>query len=394
MSTISYSIARLYLKSASIEVPDMASLPRLAVQPDIGVDFQTDVKPAWAGHVECVLTISLHGRLNGKTMFMIEVAQAGVFKLPPGTAQDIVRFAKETAAQVLFPYARKHLAAMAVSAGFQPVILDHTDFGALLNKLANQPKPARQPAAESRAASPATIPTPPARQAQPAATQSPAAAKPQGLPAAPAARAASAPSAPRPEPTPTQNAAPPRSTTPSVPRTPRHASPLVAASIIIFFAAACAIWLWPRGPEPAAAPAPLAASVPAKLAAEREKRQLLERGERIIAASHARLADQADTAYTLELGTLASADAVPALESLQTQRALFVDRRADGSLAVLYGIFPDAALARAAVSELALQFPPALTLRKQVVRLRGDEHQSSDPALAGQPGPEAAQIKR
>lgn len=371
----------------------MASLPRLAVQPDIGVDFQTDVKPAWAGHVECVLTISLHGRLNGKTMFMIEVAQAGVFKLPPGTAQDIVRFAKETAAQVLFPYARKHLAAMAVSAGFQPVILDHTDFGALLNKLANQPKPAAQPAAESRAASPATAPTPP-RQARPAATQSPAAAKPQGLPVAQAARIASAPSAAAPEPAPKAESVPPRSTTPPMPRTPRHASPLVAASIIIFFAAACAIWLWPRGPEPAAAPAHLAASVPAKLAAEREKQQLLERGERIIAASHARLADQADTAYTLELGTLASADAVPALESLQIQRALFVDRRADGSLAVLYGIFPDPALARTAESELALQFPPALTLLKQVVRLREDEHQSSDPAPAVQPDPEAAQIKR
>jgi preprotein translocase subunit SecB len=93
MSTTPYSIARLYLKSASIEVPDMARLPRLAVQPEIGADFQTDVKPAWAGHIECILTISLHGKLNGKTMFMIEVGQAGVFKVPQGNTQEIARFA-------------------------------------------------------------------------------------------------------------------------------------------------------------------------------------------------------------------------------------------------------------------------------------------------------------
>lgn len=52
---------------------------------------------------------------------------------------------------------------------------------------------------------------------------------------------------------------------------------------------------------------------------------LLERGERIIAASHARLTDQAEIAYTLELGTVSSADTVPAPESLPIQRALFVD---------------------------------------------------------------------
>jgi hypothetical protein len=126
---------------------------------------------------------------------------------------------------------------------------------------------------------------------------------------------------------------------------------------------------------------------PAKLAAEQEKQKLLERGEQIIAASHARLADQAETAYTLQLGTIASADAVPALEGLPIRRALFVDRKADGSLAVLYGIFPDASSAQAAESELALQFPAGLTLRKRVVRLGGEEQQNGNPASATEQQP-------
>ena len=367
MSTNSYRIARLYLKSASIEVPDMARVPRLAVQPDIGVDFQTDVKPAWAGHIECTLTISLHGKLNGKTMFMIEVGQAGVFKVPAGTTEQIARFAKVKATEVLFPYARKHLAAMAVSAGFQPVILDHADFGALLSKLTKQPKPALQPVADRNPSVQAAgrTPTLSVQHARPIAKQSPGGAQTLNAPIASGPASAAPPAAARSRPTMLP-----------LPAALRQARPLAVVSIIALFAAACAIWIWPGRAGPVAASARPAASIAAIPAAERKKQDLIERGERIIAASQARLADQARNAFTLELGTISSADAIPALEGLALQRALFVDRRADGSLAVLYGIFPEASLALAAESELTHQFPAALALRTQVLRL-GDANQQS-----------------
>jgi len=321
----------------------MAALPKLAVQPTIGVDFQTDVRPAWAGHIECVLTVSLHGRLNGKTMFMIEVAQAGIFSVPRLALQEMARFAKESAAEVLFPYARKHLTAMAVNAGFQPMILDHVDFASLLQRTKKQARPELRLATDNRPALPAN------------ATAKPAATDPQ------------------------------ISTPPTAVVGPRTASPLTLLSIAFFFVAAGAIWLWPTKPAPNTAPPTAVSQGSINTAAAREQQKLRKRAEsieRILAASHARLAEQPEGAYTLELGTLASADAIPSLEVLPIQRALFVEPRADGSVAVLYGVFPDASLANAAESELGSRLPAELKPSKRVLRIDERAPPISDPAPA------------
>ena len=127
-----YKIVRIYLKGASSEVPDMAAVPRQAISPHVGVDMQTLAAPAWPGALECVLRISLHARLEGKTVFMIEVSEAGVFELDVSDMEEAHRFVRKIAPSVLFPFARKDLASLAVAAGFQPVLLDHIDFDTML----------------------------------------------------------------------------------------------------------------------------------------------------------------------------------------------------------------------------------------------------------------------
>ena len=370
MSKRAYSIARLYLKSASIEVPDMPRVPQLAVQPDIGVDFQTDVQPAWARHIECVLTISLHGRLNGETMFMIEVGQAGVFQVTPFNNEEIARFAKHTAAEVLFPYARGHLAAFAVSAGFQPIILDHVDFGALLDSAAHRSKATPNALATNWRVEPAASPiadpnAQPARAARPG--QRPAADRD----ATPVPRAASVTPA-----TPSTGASPASPDAAAAPASrialtriaPTRAHARLALSVVILVAAAAGTWRWSASPAPPAEPAPVReATIPIQRGPDPQR--LLQRGEQIISASRTRIADQAESAFTLELGTVPGLDAIPTLEGLPAQRALFIGRRADGALALLYGIFPSAALAQAAAAELPEPLPAVVTGRTRVLRL-------------------------
>ena len=138
-ATFDYSIRRVYLKSLSVEVPHMAKLPQWADSPKMGLDMQTEAQPAGEGVMECVLRIILQAKLHNETLFVIEVKEAGLFELRGNPSpSDVTRFVRQIAAADLFPYARKDLAALAVAAGFQPVLLDHVDFDALLSQVIKQ----------------------------------------------------------------------------------------------------------------------------------------------------------------------------------------------------------------------------------------------------------------
>ena len=368
MNKYTYAIVRLYLKSASIEVPDMPGMPRLAVQPDIGVDIQTDVKPAWAGHVECTLTVSLHGKLKDKTMFLTEVAQAGVFKVAARDKAELADFAKHAAAETLFPYARRHLASLAISAGFQPVVLDHIDFAALLGQLTRLAKTTPRTAAQKaqREPLPGAGATPSKEATRPPAQQQAAALHERRdatianvTPYPQSAGARAEPSSTRSQPE-----------TPSARLVSAGSRRWLTLSSVACVIAVVAAWQISRSPSSQSTSArPRTAAAPIQRATDVQRQKLLARGEQIIAASRARIADQVQSAYTLELGTVPAADSIPALETLATKRALLVEGRSDGTLAILYGIFPNALLAEAAQAELPTQFPPALVVRRRVLRL-------------------------
>ena len=145
-----YKILRIYLKGASVEVPHMAELPKQAISPEVGLDMQTLAEPAWPGAMECVLRISLHARLAGRNVFLIEVSVAGIFELELPDMAEAHRFVRQVAPAILFPFARKDLANMAVSAGFQPVLLDHVDFDSMLNQVIQSQQVARSSPAPMR----------------------------------------------------------------------------------------------------------------------------------------------------------------------------------------------------------------------------------------------------
>jgi preprotein translocase subunit SecB len=130
-----YKIQRLYLKGASVEVPHMAELSREPISPDVGVDLDTSAESAGPGLLECVLRVGLHAKLGTANVFVIEVEEAGVFDISALNKEEVMRFVRQVAPSILFPFARKDLASLAVAGGFQPVLLDHVDFDSLLQQV-------------------------------------------------------------------------------------------------------------------------------------------------------------------------------------------------------------------------------------------------------------------
>lgn len=347
-----YKIRRLYLKGASVEVPHMANLPQQAMSPQVGVDMQTEATPAGPGALECVLRISLHAKLEGRNVFMIEVSEAGVFELDLSNMEDAHRFVRQIAPSVLFPFARKDLASLAVSAGFQPVLLDHVDFDALLAQVIKSQRRTRVSApmrVDVIAAKPtATTAPPPIIEAQTEQEESviqedPASDWHDTLPAPMAVEMPTALTDP---------------TIQSDQKKNKSLRMIITALLGLASFGAMVVWRTepnvttvPRPsnttvPQPEVetrTPAPPASTTPATLpipAVTSPATVIPKQTQTALATSRARLAEQPKTWFTLDLGVVPAGTPLTKLTPLLPDRPLFILTNKDGNLRVLSGVFP------------------------------------------------------
>ena len=126
-----FSIEKIYVKDLSIEVPNA---PRIFLEqgaPEINMEIATQIDPLEAGIYQCLLTVTVTAKAADKVYFLVEVRQAGIFRL-----QDIPQEALEptlaiACPNILFPYAREAVADATVRAGFPPIHLQPVNFEGL-----------------------------------------------------------------------------------------------------------------------------------------------------------------------------------------------------------------------------------------------------------------------
>jgi len=97
-------------------------------QPQVEVSLRSRGEQIGEGIFECVLTITVTARNEGKTLFLVEASQAGVFHINGVPLADIQPILGIHCPTVLFPYLRETIAASVIRAGFPPVHLDPINF--------------------------------------------------------------------------------------------------------------------------------------------------------------------------------------------------------------------------------------------------------------------------
>ena len=81
---------------------------------------------------EVALTVTVTAKLpDEKTVFLVEVAQAGIFQIRNVPQEDLDPIMMIGCANILFPYAREAVSDAVSRAGFQPVLLAPVNFEAL-----------------------------------------------------------------------------------------------------------------------------------------------------------------------------------------------------------------------------------------------------------------------
>ena len=139
-----FSIEKLYVKDLSLEVPNAPQVYLERETPQINVQLRTEGNAVDEGIYEVNLTVTVTAKLpEEKTVFLVEVAQAGIFQIRNVPDEEIEPVLAIACPNILFPYARESVSDTITRAGFQPVILAPVNFESLyrqrLEQQASQP---------------------------------------------------------------------------------------------------------------------------------------------------------------------------------------------------------------------------------------------------------------
>jgi preprotein translocase subunit SecB len=120
----------VYLKDCSFEAPQG---PRVTGEwnPQIGLDLNTAVNLVEGDLREVVLTVTVSAKQGERTVFLIEVKQAGAFLMQNLSPEDFKRAAGIICPGVLFPYVRSIVSNLVSQGGFPQLLLPPVNFEAL-----------------------------------------------------------------------------------------------------------------------------------------------------------------------------------------------------------------------------------------------------------------------
>ena len=139
----SFAIERIYTKDLSLENPGSPQSFQLTEQPQIEVGMRTRGEQIGPDIYEFVLTLTVTATVAGKTLFLVETSQAGIFAIrgfEPDRLQPVMAI---NCPNVLFPYARETIADATMRAGFPPIHLAPINFEVLYQEqMAQQQVPA------------------------------------------------------------------------------------------------------------------------------------------------------------------------------------------------------------------------------------------------------------
>ena len=126
-----FTIDKLYVKDLSVEIPNAPQIFLEREQPKVDLQIQNGANAISDGVYEAFLTATITAKIGEKTMFLIEVTQAGIFQIRNLGKEDLDVVMGVGCPNILYPYLREVVSDAATRAGFMPVVLAPMNFEAL-----------------------------------------------------------------------------------------------------------------------------------------------------------------------------------------------------------------------------------------------------------------------
>jgi len=129
-----FNIEKIYVKDLSLEISDAPLVFLESEAPKVDMQLHIDDKNIKESMHEVVLTVTITAKTKDKTLFLIEVQQAGVFQIINIEEAEMLPILNIVCPNVIFPYMRETVSDIVTRAGFPPVILSPVNFEALYNE--------------------------------------------------------------------------------------------------------------------------------------------------------------------------------------------------------------------------------------------------------------------
>lgn len=142
-----FGIEKIYVKDLSLEIPNAPQIFTQRETPQLSVELSNAVNQLDDGVFEVAITVTVTSKVEEKTVFLVEVAQAGIFQVRNIPAENLDMILGVTCPNILFPYARETVSDVVIRAGFPPVLLNPINFEALYAQQRQQAQVAEEGAA-------------------------------------------------------------------------------------------------------------------------------------------------------------------------------------------------------------------------------------------------------
>jgi len=123
-----FGVQRVYVKDVSFEAPDTPEVFRKQYTPQVNFSINNRSKKVEDGVYEVVLRLTADVQQDEKTIFLVEVEQAGIFEIRGLEGEQMEQVLTITCPNILFPYGREAIDALVTRGSFPALLLAPINF--------------------------------------------------------------------------------------------------------------------------------------------------------------------------------------------------------------------------------------------------------------------------
>lgn len=123
-----FQLQRIYLKDASLELPNA---PRIFLEqeaPQVDVQLEVTNEAVLEGIVEVVVRVTATAKLKDKVLFLVEAKQAGIFEMRGIADEQTQPILGIVCPSIIYPYLRANVADLINRTGLPPIHLAEINF--------------------------------------------------------------------------------------------------------------------------------------------------------------------------------------------------------------------------------------------------------------------------
>jgi preprotein translocase subunit SecB len=126
------SISKIYQKDFSFESPQAPGIFRSAEwKPQTNLNLRSSHNAVEGDLHEVALTITVEAKLDEKSLFLVELTQAGLFEIAGYSEGEFGAIVGSFCPNILFPFAREAISGAVQKGGFPEFVLQPINFDAL-----------------------------------------------------------------------------------------------------------------------------------------------------------------------------------------------------------------------------------------------------------------------